>query len=50
MINWKEKAVDPPGEVKPDSEIMARLFVNLRAMYAKADGALPEAVAALACP
>ena len=50
VINWKEKAVDPPGEAKPDSEIMARLFVKLRGMYAKDGGALPEPVAALAWP
>ena len=48
VINWKEKAVDPPGEAKPDSEIMARLFVKLRGMYAKDGGTLPEPVAALA--
>jgi formate dehydrogenase-N alpha subunit len=47
VINWKEKAVDPPGEAKPDSEIMARLFQKLRGMYAKDGGTLPEPVAAL---
>jgi formate dehydrogenase major subunit len=50
VISWKEKAVDPPGEAKPDSEIMARLFVKLRAMYAKDGGALPEPIAALSWP
>lgn len=50
VIAWKEKAVDPPGEAKPDSEIMARLFVKLRAMYAKDGGTLPEPVAALSWP
>ena len=30
VISWKEKAVDPPGEAKPDSEIIAKLFVKLR--------------------
>lgn len=50
VINWKEKAVDPPGEAKPDSEIMARLFIKLRAMYAKDGGALPEPIAALSWP
>ena len=46
VISWKEKAVDPPGEAKPDSEIMARLFMKLRGMYAKDGGTLPEPVAA----
>ena len=26
--DWKEKAVDPPGEAKPRPEIMARLFIE----------------------
>jgi formate dehydrogenase major subunit len=50
VISWKEKAVDPPGEAKPDSEIMARLFMKIRAMYAKDGGTLPEPVAALSWP
>ena len=50
VIQWKEKAVDPPGEAKTDSEIMARLFMKLRAMYAKDGGALPEPIAALTWP
>ena len=50
VISWKEKAVDPPGEAKPDSEIVARLFMKLRAMYAKDGGTLPEPVAALSWP
>lgn len=50
IIAWKEKAVDPPGEAKPDSEIMSRLFMKLRAMYAKDGGKLPEPIAALNWP
>lgn len=50
VISWKEKAVDPPGEAKPDSEIIARLFMKLRAMYAKDGGTLPEPIAALSWP
>jgi len=50
VISWKEKAVDPPGEAKPDSEIMARLFIKLREMYAKEGGALPEPIAGLSWP
>ena len=50
VISWKEKAVDPPGEAKPDSEIVSRLFMKLRAMYAKDGGMLPEPVAALSWP
>jgi formate dehydrogenase-N alpha subunit len=50
VISWKEKALDPPGEAKVDSEIIARLFVKLRALYAKDGGALPETVAAVTWP
>ena len=50
VIAWKEKAVDPPGEAKTDSEIMSRLFVKLRGLYAKDGGALPEPIAALSWP
>ena len=50
VISWKEKAVDPPGQAKPDSEIMSRLFMKLREMYAKDGGKLPEPVTALNWP
>jgi formate dehydrogenase major subunit len=50
VIAWKEKAVDPPGEAKTDSEIMARLFVKLRDMYAKDGGAFPDPIKGLAWP
>jgi formate dehydrogenase-N alpha subunit len=50
VISWKEKAVDPPGEAKADSEIVARLFMKLRDMYAKDGGALPEPVQKLTWP
>lgn len=44
VMIWKERAIDPPGEAKVDAEIMARLFVRLREMYAKDGGALPEPI------
>ena len=50
VIAWKEKAVDPPGEAKPDSEIMARLFLKLREMYTKDGGAFPDAIKGLSWP
>ncbi len=50
VINWKERAVEPPGEAKVDSEIFARLFVKLKGMYAKDGGTLPEPIAALSWP
>jgi formate dehydrogenase major subunit len=50
VIAWKERAVEPPGEAKTDSEIIARLFVKLRDLYAKEGGTLPEPIAALSWP
>ena len=47
VISWKEKAVDPPGQAKPDSEIISRLFMKIRELYAKDGGRLPEPIAAL---
>ncbi len=43
-IQWKWKAVDPPGEAKPDQEIIARIFLKVRELYAREGGRLPEPV------
>jgi formate dehydrogenase major subunit len=43
-IQWKWKALDPPGQAKSDQEIIARLFLAVRDLYKKEGGALPEAV------
>ena len=43
-LQWKEKAADAPGEGKPDSEIMARLFIKIRDLYKKDGGKVPEPI------
>ncbi len=43
-VQWKWKAVDPPGSAKPDQEILARVFLAVRELYQKEGGALPEQV------
>ncbi|HZX41003.1 MAG TPA: molybdopterin-dependent oxidoreductase, partial [Myxococcaceae bacterium] len=43
-IQWKWKAVDPPGEAKSDQEVIARMFLAVRDLYKKEGGALPEQV------
>lgn len=48
VVIWKDEAVAPPGEARVDSEIVARLFVKLREMYAKEGGAFPDAIAGMA--
>jgi formate dehydrogenase major subunit len=43
-IQWKWKALDPPGLAKSDQEIAARIFLAVRDLYKKEGGALPEAL------
>ncbi len=43
-IQWKWKAVSPPGEAKPDQEIIARIFLRVRELYRQEGGRLPEPV------
>jgi len=43
-IQWKWKAVDPPGDSKPDQEIIARIFLKVRELYQKDGGKAPEPV------
>ncbi len=40
---WRYKAVDPPGEAKPDSEIIHALYKRLKTMYEKEGGPVKEA-------
>jgi formate dehydrogenase major subunit len=47
---WKHQATDPPGEAKPDQEILARIFLRVRELYAAEAGKLPEAILRLAWP
>jgi len=41
-LQWKEAALDPPGEALRDQEIIARLFLKVRELYEKEGGAAPE--------
>jgi len=50
VIQWHWKAADAPGESKSDVEIMAALFLKLKAMYAKDGGKLPEPILNLSWP
>jgi formate dehydrogenase major subunit len=49
-LQWKWKALDPPGQAKADQEILARLFLAVRALYQKDGGALPEQVLNVSWP
>ena len=41
-MQWKWKAIDPPGLAKTDQEIVSRIFLAVRDLYRKDGGALPE--------
>lgn len=41
---WRFKAQDPPGEAKPDGDIMVELFDEIRKLYAKDGGAFPDPI------
>ena len=40
-MQWRYKAANPPGEAKPDAEIIYELFKKVRALYQKEGGAFP---------
>lgn len=43
-LQWKWKALDPPGQAKSDQEIISRIFLAVQDLYRKQGGALPEQV------
>ncbi len=43
-IQWKWKALDPPGLIKSDQEILARIYLAVRELYRKEKGPLLEAI------
>jgi formate dehydrogenase major subunit len=49
-LQWHWKGADPPGEALSDQEIMAELFLRLKALYAKDGGAYPDPILNLSWP
>ena len=47
-LQWHFKAADPPGEAKADPEIIAELFLRVRALYQKEGGTFPDPILSLA--
>src|SRR5690606_33442667 len=47
-LQWHWKGAEPPGTAKADIEIMARLHLRLRALYAAEGGAFPDPILNLA--
>jgi formate dehydrogenase major subunit len=49
-LQWHERAAPPPGEAMSDIDIMAGLFLRLRALYRQQGGAFPDPVLKLTWP
>jgi len=43
-MQWRYKAANPPGEARPDGDIMYELFKKVRALYEKEKGVLPDPI------
>ncbi len=43
-MQWHWKAAEPPAEARPDPEIMAGIFLKLKAMYQKEGGVFPDPI------
>jgi formate dehydrogenase major subunit len=43
-MQWRYKAANPPGEAKPDGDIVYELFKVVRAAYEKDKGAFPQPI------
>jgi formate dehydrogenase major subunit len=43
-LQWKWKALDPPGQAKADQEIVSRIVLAVQNLYRKEGGVVPEAV------
>jgi len=46
-LQWKQAAVEPPGEARLDQEIIARLFLKVRELYEKEGGKGAEPLLAM---
>jgi len=46
-LQWHYKGAEPPGEAKPDADIIAGIFLKLRELYRKEGGAFPDPILSL---
>ncbi len=49
-VQWRYKAVEPPGEALPDLDIMSRLMTEIKQLYQEEGGAAPEPILELDWP
>ena len=47
LMQWRYKAVEPPGEARPDAEIITELYFRIRELYEKEGGPMKEAITRL---
>ena len=50
LMQWRYKAVNPPGVALPDGDIMSELFFKVRGLYEKQGGPHKEALTKLTWP
>ena len=43
-LQWHYKGANPPGDAKPDADIMAGIFLKLRELYKKEGGTFPDPI------
>ncbi len=43
-LQWHYKGAPPPGDAKPDADIIAGIFLKLRELYRKEGGAFPDPI------
>ncbi len=44
LMQWRYKCANPPGEAKPDGDMVYELFKKVQALYKKDKGAYPEPI------
>ncbi len=50
QLQWHWKAAEPPGEARADLDVMADLFLAVRALYKKEGGTFPDPIVKLPWP
>ncbi len=49
-LQWKNAALPPPGDARLDQDIVAQIFLRVRALYRKDGGKFPDAIQSLTWP
>ncbi len=50
LMQWRYKALNPPGVAMPDGDIMSEIFFKVKELYEKKDGPYKEALTKLTWP